>query len=96
MHRLDLPHHDGSPLHVGEPHPRCSRSSRRAYASPQPPGWTPCTSGSSSTASPPSLSPPEAERRDDPAADGTAWWRMDLAVANPVTSYRFLLTGPGG
>jgi alpha-glucosidase len=27
---------------------------------------------------------------------GATWWRVDVHVANPTTSYRFLLDGPGG
>jgi alpha-glucosidase len=32
----------------------------------------------------------------DRQAGGTVWWRADLEVRNPVTHYRFLLSGPGG
>ncbi|MFE1316202.1 alpha-amylase family glycosyl hydrolase [Kitasatospora phosalacinea] len=31
----------------------------------------------------------------DREADGELWWRADLTAHNPVTPYRFLLSGPG-
>jgi len=32
----------------------------------------------------------------DRRAGGETWWRAEVPVRNPITSYRFLLDGPGG
>jgi catechol 2,3-dioxygenase-like lactoylglutathione lyase family enzyme len=37
-----------------------------------------------------------AEARVDRSDDAAVWWRADLTLRNPITSYRFLLDGGSG
>lgn len=85
----ELPHHDGSPdyLSIG------TRPDILFPAVRVPVGWSVervqlrwC---------------PDAEPRFVDAAlvasdEDTAWWRAELPLTNPVTRYRFLLSGPDG
>jgi alpha-glucosidase len=82
-------HHDGSGTHVSSPSPKLgdvvtvfvrTRGVTRVHVRTVPDAE-------------PSFTAAVADRR---AADGETWWRAGLAVRNPVTSYRFLLEGPGG
>ncbi|MEV1290443.1 glycoside hydrolase family 13 protein [Micromonospora sp. NPDC049679] len=83
-------HHDGSALYVPEQAPRLGETVavflrgpadvRRVYVRSTPDGE-------------PRFAEAAVERRDP---NGDVWWRGEIEVRNPVTSYRFLLDGSGG
>lgn len=82
------PHHDGSSLYVADPSP--APGDRVAVFVRVPHGagvsrvavrWTP------------DAEPRFREATVDRSDHREAWWRADLDVVNPVTSYRFLLGG---
>lgn len=95
MSLLDLPHHDGSPLHVSDESPRLGDvvtvRVRTSAADPVDAVWLRTTYDAEPVFHPMA-----------PATDGdTTWWSGELPVHNPVTHYRFLLVrdgvdGPGG
>ncbi|KRF02705.1 alpha-glycosidase [Nocardioides sp. Soil777] len=89
MSLLDLPHHDGSPLHVSDESPRLGDvvtvRVRTSTADPVDAVWLRTTY--------------DAEpvfHAMTPTTDGdTTWWSGELPVHNPVTHYRFLLVRAG-
>jgi hypothetical protein len=97
-HLLHAPHHDGSVLCVpsrrhgwgsGSSSGCSSRTTRAGRPAP-----TPSRCGSCGTASRSGRPSSRSQaRRDVPAG---VWWRAELTAVNPVTRYRFLLTGPPG
>lgn len=85
----DLPHHDGSETYLstltprlGEPVTVFVRAARatRVHVRTTPDGE-------------PRFVEAVVDRR---TAGGVTWWRAELPVHNPVTRYRFLLSGPRG
>jgi alpha-glucosidase len=89
-HLLDLPHHDGSPLYVdGVPALGGTVVLRvrvpRAYEARD-------VVVRSVRDGEPYLTPARVEARDDVET----WWRAELGIHNPVTSYRFFLSGVDG
>lgn len=90
MSLLDLPHHDGSPLHVSDESPRLGDvvtvRVRTSTADPVGAVWLRTTYDAE-----PVFHPMTA------TTDGeTTWWSGELPVHNPVTHYRFLLVREGG
>ncbi|THJ66847.1 glycoside hydrolase family 13 protein [Arthrobacter echini] len=90
---LHHPHHDGSTLYVPEQAPALGDVvNLRIFVPHDARG----ESGASAVTlravldGEPHLAPAEQEESD---ASGT-WWRAPLRLVNPVTRYRFLLTGP--
>jgi alpha-glucosidase len=87
---LDLPHHDGSTLHVPSGPP--SLGDRIPVLVRVPRAW-----GSTAVAlrsvydGDPYVVPAEVDA--DLEDEHDVWWRAELDVHNPVTSYRFLLDG---
>ncbi|HET6626355.1 MAG TPA: glycoside hydrolase family 13 protein [Nocardioidaceae bacterium] len=85
-HLLFAPHHDGSPLYVGDEAPalgstvtlRCRTSPRTGVSGV----WVRST--------------PDAEPHFDQAVveqedDAVVWWRAEMLVRNPVQRYRFMI-----
>ena len=90
MSLLDLPHHDGSPLHVSDESPRLGDvvtvRVRTSTADPVDAVWLRTTYDAE-----PVFHPMTATTDGD-----TTWWSGELPVHNPVTHYRFLLVREGG
>jgi alpha-glucosidase len=96
---LGLPHHDGSPTYVSDPTPRLGEtvtvflrapaSVRRVVLRTTPDG-EPAYADAVVDRVVPGVGP-----RPGPGA-GERWWRATVAVRNPVTGYRFLVTGDRG
>ncbi|WP_107766613.1 glycoside hydrolase family 13 protein [Nocardioides terrigena] len=90
MSLLDLPHHDGSPLHVSDESPRLGDvvtvRVRTSAADPVDAVWLRTTYDAE-----PVFHPMTATTDGD-----TTWWSGELPVHNPVTHYRFLLVREGG
>jgi alpha-glucosidase len=90
---LHVPHHDGSGLYVSNRAPRLGEDVRVRVLVPHcddgSPGATTVTARTVRDGEP-VLTAAEEESTD---AAGT-WWATRIRVTNPVTSYRFLLTGP--
>lgn len=85
------PHHDGCELYVPDPRPDLGDTATVFVRVPHAAGVTRVVVRSVRDGEPHY----EAARID--RADAVeAWWRAQVVVANPVTSYRFLLDGPGG
>ncbi len=89
MSLLDLPHHDGSPLHVSDESPRLGDvvtvRVRTSAADPVDAVWLRTTYDAE-----PVFHPMTASTDGD-----TTWWSGELPVHNPVTHYRFLLVRTG-
>lgn len=85
---VDQPHHDGSPVYL-DPTPRSLGATVRARLR------VPASCGTirvrlrSTPDAEPQITEADVERRDD----GVTWWTAELALHNPVTSYRWLLDG---
>lgn len=92
-HLLHQPHHDGSALYVPEQAPALGDEVPVRIFVPHGADETPGATAVTLRAvhdGEPHLAAAEPETSD---ASGT-WWQAPLRVANPVTRYRFLLTGP--
>lgn len=92
---LDEAHHDGSPLYADRADPELGERVPVRVLVPHRPDGTP---GADQVAlrvvhdGEPVVSAAVRDR-----VDGTGtWWRAEVEARNPVSSYRFLLTGPGG
>lgn len=87
-----LPHHDGSQTHVSTLTPALGETVSLFVRVPDATGVTRVHVRTT----------PDGEPRfveavvDRRTASGVTWWRAEVPVHNPVTRYRFLLTGPGG
>jgi alpha-glucosidase len=91
MHRLALPHHDGSPLHLPDPEVPLGGATPALVRVPDAAGVTAVHVRTIRDGE-----PAYAEATLDRREGATAWWRVGVEAANPVTSYRFVLDGPGG
>lgn len=85
-HRLDLPHHDGAL--VSDHAPSLGGTFRVRV-------WVPDASGATAVHA---RTTPDGEPRFTALTQverdaGGAWWAADLVARNPVTGYRFLVTG---
>lgn len=83
---LDQPHHDGSELHVSDPHPALGDTVTVFVRVPD--------AARTSSVLLYAVRDGEPEYREatiDRTGGGEAWWRADIEVHNPVTRYRFLL-----
>jgi alpha-glucosidase len=90
-HPLGQPHHDGSAGYVSDATPTLGQTISV---------WlrVPATAGVDRVFV---RSTPDGEPRFSPAVrdrggPGSAWWRAEVEVRNPVTRYRFVMDGPGG
>jgi alpha-glucosidase len=90
-HLLDRPHHDGSPLHLPEPHPDLGDTVPALVRVPDAAGVS-AVHVRTVRDGEPRFAAAVVDRREV----GTTWWRVDVRAANPTTSYRFLLDGAGG
>ncbi len=95
MHLLDEPHHDGSPLYLGDEAPpagaRVRVRCRTAPGDPTVAVWLRSTEDAEPVFH--ACVPVDAP----PGAVGPAhWWEAELPVHNPVTHYRFLLHADDG
>lgn len=90
-HLLDLPHHDGSPLHVAVRHPRPGDVVRVRVRVPHAHRARQVVVRVLRDAEP-ALSAATVEHEDD----RETWWGADVLVHNPVTRYRFFLEGDTG
>ncbi|NNU28443.1 glycoside hydrolase family 13 protein [Isoptericola sediminis] len=90
-HLLDLPHHDGSAVHVPPGTPRLGDSVLVRVRVPRDSGvervWVRSVRDGE---------PRLTEATPDAGTDADRWFTADVVVHNPVTPYRFLLDGPGG
>jgi alpha-glucosidase len=94
QHLLHVPHHDGSTLHVSDVAPALGDVVTVRVRVPHAASGAPGADAVSVRAvrdGEPAWSGAEVERTDGDAT----WWQASLSVVNPVTSYRFLLSGPG-
>jgi alpha-glucosidase len=87
--RWAAPHHDGSALYVSEPRPRLGDTVTVRVRVPEESGFDrvhlrTVTDGEGHFV---------PAHREEGSAPGQAWWRADLVVRHPVTSYRFVLEG---
>ena len=92
-HLLLEPHHDGSALHVSDAAPALGDVVTVRVRVPHDPDGTPGATTVAArvlTDGEPAWSAAEVERTDPDAT----WWSAPVRVVNPVTSYRFLLSGP--
>lgn len=95
VHLLHAPHHDGSALHVSDAAPALGDVVTVRVRVPHDPTGAP---GATTVAvrvprdGEPVWTAAEPERTDDDAT----WWSAPVTVVNPVTTYRFLLSGPPG
>jgi alpha-glucosidase len=87
--RLSGFHHDGSSLYVSNPAPELGEVVSVFVRGP-------ATGDTVHVRSTPDGEPRLTAATVDRRAGATVWWRAELEVRNPVTHYRFLLTGPGG
>ncbi|MBB6627215.1 glycoside hydrolase family 13 protein [Nocardioides sp. KIGAM211] len=88
------PHHDGSPAYVGASAPALGERVELRVRVPHRPDGTPGARAVVLRAvrdGEPAITPAEQAAGDDAGA----WWSVTLALVNPVTSYRFLVSnGP--
>ena len=92
-HLLHLPHHDGSPLHVSDGAPALGDVVTVRVRVPHDASGAPAATSVAVRVvhdGEPAWSAAELERTD---ADAD-WWSAQVRVVNPVTRYRFLLSGP--
>ena len=92
-HLLHLPHADGSPLHVSDVAPQLGDVVTVRVRVPHDATGAPGATAVSVRVlrdGEPAWSTAEVDRTDDDAT----WWRAPVTVVNPVTRYRFLLSGP--
>ncbi len=85
------PHHDGSALHVCTDSPDLGDWVRVRVRVPHDCGVTRVHVRSIHDAEP-SFAPLTVDSRDE----HETWWSGSIVARNPITSYRFLLDGPGG
>ena len=90
-HLLDRPHHDGSPLYVSNRSPAPGSTVTLRVRVPHPHRAAQVVLRAVRDGEP-TLVRAAVERED---AHET-WWRVDLLLHNPVTSYRFFLEGAAG
>jgi alpha-glucosidase len=93
--RLTQPHHDGSPAYVATASPSLGEDVGVRVRVPHAPDGSPAAETvvlRQVHDGEPAFSLAEVESSD---ASGT-WWRADVHVRNPVTGYRFLLSGGAG
>jgi alpha-glucosidase len=90
-HLLDLPHHDGSPLHVGTRHPAPGEAVRVRVRVPHAHRARQVVVRVLRDGEP-ALSAAVVEHEDE----RETWWGADVLVHNPVTRYRFFLEGGPG
>ncbi|MEG3616605.1 glycoside hydrolase family 13 protein [Isoptericola haloaureus] len=90
-HLLDLPHHDGSAVHVPPGTPALGDAVPVRVRVPRAAGvervWVRSVRDGE---------PRLAEAVPDGGTDAEQWFTGEVVVHNPVTPYRFLLDGPGG
>jgi len=89
---LGDPHHDGSPLYLEDPAPTLGSTVRVRVRVPHHPDGTPAAEHvvmRSVRDGEPSVTPAQLESTDETGS----WWAADLLMANPLTSYRFLVSG---
>lgn len=88
---LTDPHHDGSALHVSDLAPELGDTVAVWVRVPDTAGVDEVHVRAT-----PDAEPEFTEAKVDRRARGETWWRADVELRNLVTSYRFLLSGPGG
>ncbi|MEO3817586.1 glycoside hydrolase family 13 protein [Plantactinospora sp. B24E8] len=88
---LHLPHHDGSATYVPEQAPALGDT---VVVFVRVPAVSPVRRVFVRTT--PDGEPHFAAARIDRRTDHEVWWRAEVQVRNPVTTYRFLLDEPGG
>ena len=91
-HLLHVPHHDGSPLFVSDAAPQLGDVVTVRVRVPHDAHGAPGAAAVAVRAvhdGEPAWAAAEVERTDEDAT----WWRAPLTAVNPVTRYRFLLTG---
>ncbi|WP_239679301.1 glycoside hydrolase family 13 protein [Natronosporangium hydrolyticum] len=86
-----LPHHDGSATHVSNPAPALGETVTVFARVPETAGVSQVHLRTTPDGEPHFVAAVPDRRRG-----GEVWWRAEVPVHNPVTSYRFWLTGPGG
>lgn len=94
-HLLHAPHHDGCPLYVSQTAPALDELVTLWVRVPHDRTGAPGASSVSARAlrdGEPAWSTAQIDRTDTDAT----WWRAQVRAVNPVTSYRFLLSGPPG
>jgi len=87
-----LPHHDGSALYVSDPAP--TPGARVQVRMRVPAGFGPVAAVR--IRSTPNREPFFSAATRLGAADGWEWWEAELALLNPVTGYRFLISLENG
>ncbi|AVT41317.1 alpha-amylase family glycosyl hydrolase [Plantactinospora sp. BB1] len=85
------PHHDGSALHVPEQAPALGDTVDVFLRVPETSRFDRVYLRST-----PDGEPHFTEATVDRRSGGEVWWRAEVEVRNPVTTYRFLLTGAAG
>lgn len=88
---LALPHHDGSALYVDNPHPALGESVTVRVRVPYPYPLRAVHVRSIRNGEQ-HIDAATIDRQDETET----WWRAEILVHNPVTTYRFLLDGPDG
>lgn len=88
IRQIDRPHHDGSPRYT---EPGSTRLGDRVAVRVRVPHAA--RADRVRLRSTPDAEPRIVEARIDREDPGATWWVADLDIENPVTSYRFLLTG---
>jgi alpha-glucosidase len=88
---LEAPHHDGSETYAPDQAPGLGDTVTLFVCAPHEAGVTGVHLRAVVDAEP-EFSEAEVDRRDD----AETWWRVEVEVKNPVTSYRFLLDGEHG
>jgi alpha-glucosidase len=88
---LGQPHHDGSPLYAETADPGLGDRVTVWARVPREAGVTEVHVRTT-----PDAEPAWTEAKRDRTDGHADWWRAEIEVVNPLTSYRFLLHGPGG